>query len=262
MEIVPARPGLPLGPSFLASAAAPLIAGLGASCLAQPPAVDAWLERSERAFHTRSGSPLSAATEALSANSQPAETVQRAQQWTTLFDGKSLVDWKAGVYGDSPELDFTAEGVVIPQGVPLSGVTYLREPPRGAYTLEVQATRVYGTDFFLGLTFPVQDEHVTLVLGGWGGGLCGLSCIDGKDASMNATRTFRNFPNGKRQTVIIEVSAERIRAFTNGEILVDTSIAGKRLSLRNEVTPSRPLGVAAFATQTILHSVRLALPSE
>ena len=200
--------------------------------------------------------------EALSEDPDPHTQAPPLRAWTTLFDGKSLADWRAGVYGDSAELDVTADGVVIPQGVPLSGFTYQLDPPRGSYRLEVQATRVYGADFFLGITFPVREEHVTLVLGGWGGGLCGLSCIDGEDASSNSTRTHRDFPNGKRQTVVVEVTSDRIRAFTNGELLVDTSIAGKRLALRPEVTPSMPLGIASFATRTVVHSVRIQPHSE
>lgn len=225
------------------------------------PAVDAWLERADAALILPADAPLSAEKEALSADPVATRSAANELEWKTLFDGKSLENWKAGVYGDSPELEFTADGAVIPQGVPLSGITYLGEPPIDPFTLEVQATRVYGADFFLGVTFPVNGEHVTLILGGWGGGLCGLSCIDDQDASTNATRTYRDFPNGKRQTVIIEVTSAQIRAFINGELLLDTSIEGRRLGLRTEVTPSKPLGIASFATRTVLHSVRVAASS-
>ncbi|WP_145198993.1 hypothetical protein [Planctomycetes bacterium Poly30] len=170
--------------------------------------------------------------------------------------------WQAGVYGDSDELDVLEDGVVLPIGVPLTGITYLDEPPSGSYSLEVQATRQYGSDFFLGVTFPVRDGHLTLVLGGWGGTLCGLSCIDGEDASTNATRTYVEFPNGKRQTVLIEVEDHRVRALVNGEGIVDVDLTGKRLGVRPEVTPSLPLGIASFATCTVLHSVRLGVRSE
>jgi hypothetical protein len=216
------------------------------------------MEHTERGLSSRAQPPLSPLEEALSADALPNATDEVEGEWTTLFDGTNLSKWQAGVYGDSSELELSTDGAIIPQGVPLSGITYLGEPPAGSYQLEVQATRVYGADFFLGITFPVRDEHLTLVLGGWGGGLCGLSCIDGADASENATRTYRDFPNGKRQTVLIEVTAERVRAFANGERLVDTSIVGKQLGLRAEVTPSKPLGVASFATRTVLHSVKVA----
>ncbi|MFT5732141.1 MAG: hypothetical protein ACI8WY_000806 [Planctomycetota bacterium] len=182
--------------------------------------------------------------------------------WTTLFDGRSLDGWQAGVFGDSDDPEFTEGGVVLPIGVPLSGITYLGEPPSGRYALEVQATRKYGSDFFLGITFPVRDEHVTLVLGGWGGVVCGLSCIDGEDASSNSTRTYAEFPNGKRQTVLIEVDDQRVRAWVEGTPLIDAALEGRRLGVRPEVQPSLPLGVASFITCTELHSVRVWLRGE
>jgi hypothetical protein len=36
-----------------------------------------------------------------------------------------------------------------------------------------------GSDFFAALTFPVNDLFCTLINGGWGGMLVGLSSLDG-----------------------------------------------------------------------------------
>jgi len=179
-------------------------------------------------------------------------------EWRVLFDGADLGEWRTGVYGDPPDYEVTESGVVLPQTAWLSGITYDGDLPRTPYRLEVEATRRYGSDFFLGVTFPVRGSHLTLVLGGWGGVVCGLSCIDGKDASDNDTRTSRHFPNGKRQTVVIDVADDRIVAAVNGERVVDRALAaGEELSLRTEVLESRPLGLAAFATSTTVHSVRV-----
>ena len=179
-------------------------------------------------------------------------------EWRVLFDGADLGEWRTGVYGDPPDYEVTDDGVVLPQTAWLSGMTYDGDVPRTPYRLEVEATRRYGSDFFLGVTFPVRDSHLTLVLGGWGGAVSGLSCIDGKDASDNDTRTSRYFPNGKRQTVVIDVADDRIVATVNGEGVVDRALAAaEELSLRTEVIESRPLGLAAFATSTTVHSVRV-----
>lgn len=184
-------------------------------------------------------------------------TLDDEQDWTTLLEGPSLDGWEAGVYGDDPELEFTEDGVVLPIGVPISGITYRGEAPSGAFTLVIEATKQYGSDFFLGVTFPVRDAHLTLVLGGWGGSTCGLSNLDGRDASENDTTTLRRFPNGKRMTVLIEVDERQVRASIDGETVVDRSIEGVELSIRPEVEPSLPLGLASFATVTTIHSVRI-----
>lgn len=173
-----------------------------------------------------------------------------------LFDGGDLSGWDTGVFGYPGDFEVVDDGVVIPQSMALAGLTYRGEVPSPPYVLEVEATREYGSDFFLGVTFPVRGAHLTLVLGGWGGNVCGLSCIDGDDASRNETRTLMNFPNGKRQNVVIDVSDLRIIARVDERTVVDhTFTEGTQLSLRTEVTPSAPLGVASYATSTTLHRV-------
>ncbi|MBN2588491.1 MAG: hypothetical protein JXA96_01410 [Sedimentisphaerales bacterium] len=47
-----------------------------------------------------------------------------------------------------------------------------------SYEITLEAMRVEGSDFFCGLTFPVDENPCTLIPGGWGGTLCGLSCIN------------------------------------------------------------------------------------
>ncbi|MEM9381352.1 MAG: DUF1080 domain-containing protein [Planctomycetota bacterium] len=191
--------------------------------------------------------------EGLGAELQPSAGLD----WKVLLDADDRARWRSGVFGEDPELEVNARGVVLPIGVPLAGLTYTGEPPTGSYVLEVQATKEYGSDFFLGVTFPVRDAHLTLVLGGWGGAVCGLSCLDGEDASSNDTRTVRSFPNGKLRTVTIEVSDARVTARIDGEPIVECPLEGRVLSIRPEVEPSVPLGVASFATCTTLHRVRL-----
>ena len=74
-------------------------------------------------------------------------------------------------------------------GSSMTGVTYQgKDLPRTDYEIRLEAQRIDGTDFFCGLTFPVHDAHLSLIVGGWGGSLVGLSSLDGKDASRNETR--------------------------------------------------------------------------
>ena len=183
--------------------------------------------------------------------------------WTELFDGKSLDGWKQSGYGGEPEAT-VADGVLtIPMGERLSGVTYAGgEVPKTGYELEVEARRVAGTDFFVGLTFPVDDAHASLILGGWGGSVCGISSIDGEDANDNATRKVMRFKRGQWYTARVRVEPGRIRAWVDGEPLVDADVKGKRVDIRLEVGPSRPLGLATFSTTAEVRHVRLrALPA-
>ncbi|MGE0144942.1 MAG: DUF1080 domain-containing protein [Planctomycetota bacterium] len=177
-----------------------------------------------------------------------------------LFDGASLGEFEPSGFGGDGEV-FVEDGVLIlDQGSPLTGVTWRgAELPRVDYRLEFTATRLRGSDFFCGLTFPVGEAHLTLVLGGWGGALCGLSSLDGLDAAENETTTYRSFVNGRAYRVLLEVRSDRIEARIDGETVATVDPRGRRLGLRPEVERSRPLGFASFATRAGLSGIRLSV---
>jgi hypothetical protein len=179
--------------------------------------------------------------------------------WRELFDGKSLDGWKQSGYGGELEATVADGALTIPMADRLSGVTYAGddELPTTNYEVEVEARRVAGTDFFVGLTFPVGDSHASLILGGWGGSVCGISSLDGEDANDNATRKLVKFKKGQWYTARVRVEPQRIQVWLDGEPLIDADTTGKRVGIRLEVGPSRPLGLATFATTAEVKHVRL-----
>ena len=70
-------------------------------------------------------------------------------------------------------------------GNPMTGIAYTNTPPRMNYELSLQAVRVQGADFFIALTLPIETNYCTIIIGGWGGSLCGISSVDYMDASEN-----------------------------------------------------------------------------
>ncbi|MAE28131.1 MAG: hypothetical protein CMJ87_03980 [Planctomycetes bacterium] len=153
---------------------------------------------------------------------------------------------------------FDAGGLTMEAGSPLTGVTWQgAAPPRTDYELEVEATRLAGSDFFCGLTFPVNDAHLTLVLGGWGGALTGLSSLNGQDAFENGTASYVNYETKRPYRARVRVDGERVRTYLAGKPLHDIDTGRRRPSLRVEVMASRPLGVASFDTRARISTLRL-----
>jgi hypothetical protein len=176
--------------------------------------------------------------------------------WRPLFDGRALGQWKPTPFGGAGEVT-AGEGVLrITMGVDLSGVTWQGEFPRQDFEIALDARRADGHDFFCGLTFPVGEDHCSLILGGWGGGVVGLSSIDGEDAANNATTEVISFDNGRWYAVRVQVTPERIRCFLDDEQIVDQPLAGHAISVRDEVIPSQPLGIATYATTAELRNIR------
>lgn len=181
-----------------------------------------------------------------------------ASDWRVLFDGTSLDGFEVTEFGGEGPVAVEDGRLVLDFGSPMTGVTWVGDPlPTVDYEVELQAARLSGTDFFCGLTFPVRDSWATLVLGGWGGALCGISSLDGFDASENETMSLLYLETGKVYRVRLRVTATRIRAWLDDEPLVDVSIEDREVGIRPEVDLSRPFGVASFATRAAIGPIRL-----
>jgi hypothetical protein len=146
--------------------------------------------------------------------------------------------------------------IEIGMGADLSGITWTEDFPRQHYELALEARRVDGNDFFCGLTFPVGADPCSLIVGGWGGGVVGLSSIDGLDAAHNDTTLYRAFDTGRWYAVRLRVTPERIECCLDEEGVIDQPLEGKTLSIRQEVMPSLPLGIATYATTAQVRNLR------
>ena len=92
--------------------------------------------------------------------------------------------------------------------------------------------KIEGDDFFCGLTFPVKDTHCSLIVGGWGGGVVGLSSIDGMDASENDTTKYLKFEKNKWYKIKVEVRPDRIKAWVDEDKMVDAETTDHKIDLR------------------------------
>ena len=188
-----------------------------------------------------------------------AETPSAKQpEWQALFDGKSLKNWKSTEFGGEGEVEVKDGQIVLNFGSDMTGITWSGgELPKTDYELVVEAMRVDGTDFFAGLTFPCNDSSCSFIPGGWGGGVVGISSIDGMDASENATTTYQSFEKGRWYTLRVRVTKPKIEAWIDKLQVVDTVIAGRKISIRGEVELSKPLGISTWSTQGAIKSIKL-----
>lgn len=188
---------------------------------------------------------------------RPAVAPKPDADWMALFDGKSLAGWKVTKFGGEGKVYAEDGRLVLEMGVDLTGVTSTRDLPRINYEVSLDAMRVDGTDFFCGLTFPVKEDYCSLILGGWGGAVCGISSIDGQDASQNETTTYRRFENGRWYHVRLRVTQSKLEAWIDGEQIVDQKITGRKISTRPEVDLSKPFGLATWQTTAALRNIRI-----
>jgi 3-keto-disaccharide hydrolase len=139
----------------------------------------------------------------------------------------------------------------------MTGVTWTNDVLRRNYEISLEAMRVEGNDFFCALTFPVGDDPCSLIVGGWGGGVVGLSSLDGEDAAHNDTTQYMNFDNGRWFKIRLRVANSKIQAWIDNDKVVDVDTTGRKVSIRVEVEPSKPLGFATWSTTGALRNIKL-----
>jgi sugar phosphate isomerase/epimerase len=178
--------------------------------------------------------------------------------WTPLFDGKTLEGWKSIDFGGHGDVTVEDGKILLGQGDVLTGIRAMREMPKMNYEVQLEAMRVDGTDFFCALTFPYGETHATFVVGGWGGGIVGLSSINGDDASENETTQIRKFEPKRWYRVRLRATPEKIEAWIDDEQMVNVATQGKKISMRaGEIEESLPFGIASFRTHAALRGIKL-----
>jgi len=175
----------------------------------------------------------------------------------SIFNGKSLKGWEFTDFEGHGKIYVKEKSIIIEKGETCSGIRWIKEIPKLNYEIALETKRIDGNDFFCGLTFPVNNEYCTLIIGGWGGSVVGLSCIDELDASENETGTMKTFKNGQWYQIRLRVSEKSIQAWINEKKSVDFKRSGQKLSLRWEVEPSKPLGIATWKTTAALRNLKL-----
>jgi hypothetical protein len=175
----------------------------------------------------------------------------------SLFDGQTLGQWAITDFGGQGDVYVKDGAIYMEMGSYATGITWTGPVVRMNYEITLQAQRVEGTDFFCALTFPVAENPCTLVLGGWGGSLCGLSNLDYYDAANNETTQFVQFENGKWYDVRLRVVPNRIQAWLDGEELVDVDTTGRKIDIRIEMDLCQPLGIATWVTTGAVRNIHL-----
>ena len=190
------------------------------------------------------------------AESKPSKPSASAEE-LSLFDGNTLRGWKIADFAGHGEVSVTNNQIIIGQGV-MTGIAYTNtDLPKVDYEVSLQAQRVEGSDFFCALTFPVKEDVCTLVVGGWGGSLVGLSCLDGEDAANNETTTSMAFTNGLWYDVRMRVTSTNLQAWINDERMVNVGTKDRKISIRWECEPCKPFGVATWSTTGAVRKIRV-----
>lgn len=182
---------------------------------------------------------------------------QDVTKFRPLFDGKTLKNWEVTDFGGQGEVEIQDGKIVMQQGSELTGITWAGKPlPKINYELSLEAQRIDGSDFFSGIVFPVKDKFCSFVVGGWGGGVVGLSSIDGLYATENETASFHTFKDETWYTIRLRVAETYIQAWIDKEMVIDLNLKEREVSLHPAMQVAKPLGIACFATVSGIRNIQ------
>jgi hypothetical protein len=173
-----------------------------------------------------------------------------------LFDGKSLDGWKKTDFYHAGEVQVENGTIVLKPGGPMTGITSTRQDlPRTGYELSYEAMRKSGADFFAAATFPVGKSFITLVNGGWGGNVTGLSSLNGMDASENETTQGYQYQDKTWYRFRVRVTDAVIRCWINDKELIAVNYEDKQVGTRIETRANEPLGFATYETGGAIRNI-------
>jgi len=176
---------------------------------------------------------------------------------TLILDGRSLRGWEITNFGPQGPVSVSGNEIILGMGDGCTGISWKGDFPIINYEVTLEAKRIAGNDFFCGMTFPVGNDPCTLIVGGWGGTTVGLSSIDGLDASDNNTKTLMQFEKNRWYHISLTVTATEIKALIDSVLVVDFKIGDKKLTIRPEVTLSKPFGIASWNTTAAIRNIRV-----
>lgn len=191
-----------------------------------------------------------------------AKLAAEAPKEFVLFNGKSLDDWETVDIGGSGMVELEGGVMIINQGESVSGAVYKKAAtlPMTNYEITLEAKRLQGVDFFVGLTFPVGDvkQCATLVCGGWGGSVTGISSINGLDASENNTTSYQRFEDDKWYAVKLRVTPENLSVWIGEKQIIDEDIQEKKIGVRpGPIESYLPLSLTTFNTTAAIRNIKL-----
>jgi hypothetical protein len=189
--------------------------------------------------------------------SQLEKAVVQLKDSTYLFNGVNLDGWEITNFGPQGPVYVSGDEIILGTGDGCTGVTWKKTFTENNYKVTLEAKRVSGIDFFCGMTFPVDKEPCTLIVGGWAGTVVGLSNIDGMDASENETTRIMKFDNERWYNICLVVKEDSVKAWIDDSLVVDFYRKGRRLGIRPEVELSKPFGIASWRTTAALRNIRL-----
>ncbi len=115
---------------------------------------------------------------------------------------------------------------------------------------------VYGSRSGHGSDF-ISILLASLIIGGWGGGVYGVSNLDGLSAVENETTGYVAFENDRWYRIELKVAKPRTTVTLDGEKIIDIETGAHQYAVWPEQASMIPLGIATWNTAAEIRGLEL-----
>lgn len=179
--------------------------------------------------------------------------------WTPLFDGKTLDGWNVLTkteYETGGPVKISEDTINIGKGLPYSSIYRKGKVPGENFEFELEAMRTEGADIFCGLVFPVGTNFVSMICGGWGNSVHGLSNVNYMNASENQTSVFREFKDKTWYTIKVRVTKPRVQVWIDGKETINQERPQNAFEPYPGLEAFQPLGIFTWETGSAFRNIR------
>ncbi|MBL7115227.1 MAG: DUF1080 domain-containing protein [Kiritimatiellae bacterium] len=183
----------------------------------------------------------------------------KKSEWIVPFNGSDLKGWKVHTkseyetYGGASVKD---GAISFQGGSPYTAISLQGTFPSDNYELELTAKRTSGQDIFCGLLLPVGTNHVSMIMGGWGNWVVGLSCIDDMVASDNDAAHNMSFDNDRWYKVRVRVTPQKFQAWIDDKQVINLDRKGRKISPYPGLEVLAPFGLFTWDTSSLMKDMR------
>ena len=178
--------------------------------------------------------------------------------WVSLFDGRSLGDWEP-VGGLGSKAAARDGGIVLESLPGWNAVHWRTDVPRENYEFAYETMRQRGSGDFGTLAFAIGGAtHCMLHIGAGDGRTVGLSLLDGRDYRANGTARKLDLRNGRWYSVRLQVTADRVRAWVDGQQVIDQAREGHRFAPKSHISRRiKAFGLCSLQSVAAVRNIRL-----
>jgi hypothetical protein len=184
---------------------------------------------------------------------------QKAGEWQSLFDGKTLRGWKlidGHPFGNHGRVDVRNNEIVLGKGGPCTGIQYTGDLPKSDYEFSFEVMSHSASGGLMSMAFHVEGSSTMASIDVHDGGTIEaiMRVVDGGNRGIAAKARFEK---GRWYRVLVQVTQSRLLVLLDDEKLFDWPRPQHSFGKPVEWGALVPFGIGNWDAETSLRRIQV-----